>query len=353
MSRQLIAMDWRTVGYGVIACMLLLGSGIVIAEESQPGALDFTKRLYVTGGVGVTRIEPESSTDALTVSDNSDAGGHLGFGYDINRLLSVEGYIADLGTADIDFLGTPAGTVDYHVFGISALGYLLNSRSGFILGDSDADGLFRREGLSLYGRLGIGHLRNSASRVDFNRDYPTHAAFGVGLEYGFSNGFALRSELMGLDTDARYLNVGLLKRFGDVRQPAPLPAVEDQTTAIVPTVAEDPVVIKPVVPPYIYFEFDRSELSAEAQAKLDDFAQAMNENELGMSIDGHTDWIAPEQYNMSLSVRRAEAVSNYLVSKGLDAQRMTLMGYGETRPISSNNTANGRALNRRVEIQIR
>jgi outer membrane protein OmpA-like peptidoglycan-associated protein len=56
---------------------------------------------------------------------------------------------------------------------------------------------------------------------------------------------------------------------------------------------------------------------------------------------------------LGLSIRRAEAVYNYLVSKGLAAERMSTMGYGETRPISSNNTANGRALNRRTEIQLR
>ena len=111
--------------------------------------------------------------------------------------------------------------------------------------------------------------------------------------------------------------------------------------------------IEPLVPPLVYFEFDRSDISTEDADKLDLFAESMAENDLEIMIDGHTDWIAPEQYNMSLSVRRAEAVYNYLASKGLATERMTTMGYGETRPISNNNTANGRALNRRVEIQIR
>jgi outer membrane protein OmpA-like peptidoglycan-associated protein len=56
---------------------------------------------------------------------------------------------------------------------------------------------------------------------------------------------------------------------------------------------------------------------------------------------------------MSLSLRRAEAVYNYLASKDIAPERMTMMGYGETRPISNNNTATGRALNRRAEIHIR
>ena len=338
----------------VAMAVAMVGSAVVHADD-HPAAPDFTKRLYLNGGIGLTRIEPESPSDALRVSDNSDTGGHLGIGYDLNRFISIEGYIADLGTSDIEFLGAAAGTVDYQVFGLSALGYLFNSQSGFGLVDSDTNGLFRREGLSLFGRVGIGHMRNDAERVEYFRDHPTHAAFGLGLEYGFRNGFALRTELMSMDTDAKYLNVGVLKRFGDVRVPAAVvpvaPKVEPKTPVAPPVAPVEP--IEPVVPPFVYFEFDRSELTDEAQQKLDNFAAAMAEREEPFVIDGHTDWIAPEQYNMSLSVRRAEAVANYLVSKGIDRQRITTMGYGESRPISNNNTANGRALNRRAEIQIR
>jgi len=346
-----------TTAVGVFLSVLMMG--VSPAKADGHGNQDFTQRVYINGGVGITRIEPESSTDALTVSDNSDTGAHLGVGFDLNRFLSVEGYLADLGTADIDFLGTPAGTVDYLVFGASALGYLFNSRSGFVLGDGDTEGLFRREGLSLYGRLGIGHMRNESSRVESNRDYPTHAAFGAGLEYGFRNGFALRTELMGMDTDARYLNVGILKRFGEVAAaappasptpkvalPAPLPVTP---TAVAP---QAPEVFRAIAAPFIYFEFDKSDLSAQAKEKLDVFAQAIIGKDLDIKVDGHTDWIAEEAYNVSLSIRRAEAVANYLIGKGMEANRITTMGYGEARPASTNDTAEGRRLNRRTEVVI-
>lgn len=342
----------RAMSLLTVSAVLVGTAGIVTAQDVDNA--DFSKRFYINGGLGVTQVEPKSPTDALTVSDDSDAGGHLAFGYDLSRIFTLEGYIADLGTADIDFLGSPAGSIDYQVLGVSLLGYLVNSRSGVSFLDSDTDGLFRREGLSLYGRVGIGHMENDAQGVDYFRDYSTHAAFGLGLEYGFSNGFALRTEIMSLDTDAKYLNIGLLKRFGSVPVAVPppvLPKVEE--VAMAPALPIEPVVIKPVVPPLAYFEINRSDLSAEDTEKLDVFADAMQENDLDIIIDGHTDWIAPEEYNMSLSVRRAESVYNYLTSKGLAPERLTTMGYGETRPISNNNTANGRALNRRVEIHIR
>ncbi|MGQ7847957.1 OmpA family protein [Granulosicoccus sp. 3-233] len=344
----------RAMGLLTCTAMIVATSGTATAQEAT--STDFTKRLYVNGGVGITRVEPESPTDALTISDDSDSGGHLAIGYDLSRMFTVEGYIADLGAADVDFLGTPAGSVDYQVFGLSLLGYLVNSRSGFSLMDADTEGLFRREGLSLYGRAGIGHMENDSENVDYVRDYATHAAFGLGLEYGFRNGVALRTELMSMDTDAKYLNVGVLKRFGSVPVAVPaavVPTVAVAQVAVEPELPKETPVVAPVVPPLVYFEFDRSEINSEDALKLDAFAEAMQENELEIMIDGHTDWIAPEQYNMSLSIRRAEAVYNHLASKGVAPERMTTMGYGETRPISNNNTANGRALNRRVEIQIR
>lgn len=358
-KRTRLSVFGQTVAAAFAICSLI---GSVSAEDTVAGAVsnqDFTKRIYINGGLGLTRVEPESPSDALSISDNTDSGGHLAIGYDLNRLLTVEGYVATLGEAQVDFLGDTVGSVDYLVFGASLLGYLVNSRSGFVFGDSDVDGLFRREGLSLYGRLGIGHIENDADRVEYFRDHPNHVAYGLGLEYGFANGLALRTEIMAFDTDARYFNVGLVKRFGDVASVAtvaPVAAVvkaPDAETSPAAALPEGPVMFKPVVPPFIYFEFDKSEISDEDRDRLDTFVAAMQDKDMTIMIEGHTDWIAPEAYNMSLSVRRAEAVFNYLASKGIAREKMTTMGYGENRPISNNNTSEGRALNRRSEIQLR
>ncbi|MFK7995602.1 MAG: OmpA family protein [Granulosicoccus sp.] len=333
----------------------VLGSivGLLFICLTPLQAQDFNQRFYLNGGVGVTQLEPESSSDALTVSDKSDSGGHLAVGFDVSRFLTVEGYVASLGSAQAEFLGTSAGSVDYTVFGVSALGYLLNSRSGFILGDDSQTGLFRREGGSLYARVGIGHMRNDSTRVEHRRDYPSHAAFGIGFEYGFTNGFALRTELMSMDTDAQYLNVGILKRFGSAGA-LPVAAAALPVAPVVdsPEPPAEPIVFKPVQAPYIYFDTDESTLTPESNEKLDAFAERVRDTKLRLKVGGHTDWIAPEAYNMSLSVRRAEAVANYLVSKGVPRERLTTMGYGENQPISNNNTEEGRALNRRSEIQL-
>lgn len=329
-----------------VASLVLAASALA---QEQPVMNDFSQRFYITGGLGVTQVEPESPSPALTVSDSNDTGGHLGIGVDLNRFLSIEGYFADLGAAQIQFLGDDAGSVDYQVYGISALGYLYNWQSGPGLMDSDINGLFRREGLSLYGRFGLGHIQNDSTGVAYFRDHPNHATFGVGLEYGFTNGVALRTEVVSYDTDAQYLNVGILKRFGRVQEPVvePRPTPKEP----VPPVPKEPEA--PVLPPYIYFDYDASDLNEAARTKLDDFSENMKNNDQSIHISGHTDWIASEQYNMALSIRRAEAIASHLVSGGIDPSRITTKGYGETRPISSNDTEAGRALNRRGEIQIR
>jgi len=72
-----------------------------------------------------------------------------------------------------------------------------------------------------------------------------------------------------------------------------------------------------------------------------------------MEIDGHTDSVGTEEYNQRLGQRRADAVKNYFISKGIRASRLTARSFGETRPVASNDTEEGRQTNRRVELRPR
>jgi len=358
----------NSVGIPLVSAALLTLAASWAAFAQDDVLPDFQKRIYINGGVGVTEIEPESPTDALTVSDNTDTGFHLALGYDINRFLSLEGYVADLGTAQIAFLGDDIGSIDYRVFGISALGYLFNSRSGATFRDSDLDGAFRREGLSIYGRLGLGSLNNSSEGVDFFQDHTSHAAFGLGLEYGFRNGFALRAEAMAFDTDAAYLNVGILKRFGKSHVPAalatpavvvsePAPKVVEIVTPAplpipLPLPVEVPVLPDPIEIPGGNYAFDRVDIMPQFARDLDDLAAVLIKNDIGIYISGHADWIGSDQYNLGLSERRAAGVKMYLQNRGVAAQLLETRAYGESRPIADNTTDSGRAMNRRVEIEL-
>ena len=101
----------------------------------------------------------------------------------------------------------------------------------------------------------------------------------------------------------------------------------------------------------IYFDFDKSTLRPESFLELDRWVKTFKDNPaLNAEIHGHTCWIGTEKYNLGLSERRATAVSNYLVSQGVGKDRLTMIGYGESKPIASNETRAGREQNRRVEI---
>jgi OmpA-OmpF porin, OOP family len=126
--------------------------------------------------------------------------------------------------------------------------------------------------------------------------------------------------------------------------PAPAPA---------PVVAPVPASEKVTYAADAFFDFDKSVLKPEAKEKLDDLVSKTKEINLEVIIAvGHTDSVGTDAYNQKLSVRRAESIKTYLVAKGLEANRVYTEGKGEKQPVASNKTAEGRAKNRRVEIEV-
>jgi OOP family OmpA-OmpF porin len=102
-----------------------------------------------------------------------------------------------------------------------------------------------------------------------------------------------------------------------------------------------------------FFDFDKSVLKPEGRAKLDDLVSKMSGLNLEVIIAvGHTDSVGTDSYNQRLSIRRSEAVKSYLVSKGVEKNRVYTEGKGEKQPVADNKTAEGRAKNRRVEIEV-
>jgi len=102
------------------------------------------------------------------------------------------------------------------------------------------------------------------------------------------------------------------------------------------------------------FDFDKSVLRPDGKKAIDDALAKIQGTDLEMVIaTGHTDSIGTEQYNQRLSERRAEAVKQYLVSKGIPASKVTTIGKGESQPVATNKTKEGRQKNRRVDIEFK
>jgi outer membrane protein OmpA-like peptidoglycan-associated protein len=129
--------------------------------------------------------------------------------------------------------------------------------------------------------------------------------------------------------------------------PPPAPAVAEAPPPPAPAQR------KKIVLRGVHFDFDKANIRADAEPILDTAVSTLQSDQpVEIVVEGHTDSVGTEQYNQSLSVRRATAVRDYLEMKGIDASRMTIEGFGESNPVASNDTAEGRAQNRRVELRV-
>ncbi len=146
---------------------------------------------------------------------------------------------------------------------------------------------------------------------------------------------------------------------------APAPAAPPPVAApAAPRVTPPAAVAAPAAPPApvsekvtfaadAFFDFDKAILKPDAQAKLADLVDKTQGVNLEVIIAvGHTDSVGSDAYNNKLSVARAEAVKNFLVSKGVEKNRVYTEGKGESSPVADNRTAEGRAKNRRVEVEV-
>jgi OOP family OmpA-OmpF porin len=107
----------------------------------------------------------------------------------------------------------------------------------------------------------------------------------------------------------------------------------------------------------VNFDFDESAIRPDAAVVLDEAAVLLADTlrecpSRSVVVEGHTDWTGPEAYNQGLSERRAASVKDYLVRKGVPASELKTVGYGESRPIATNETREGRAMNRRVDLRM-
>jgi len=121
--------------------------------------------------------------------------------------------------------------------------------------------------------------------------------------------------------------------------------------AAAPAAAPPPPERQPLSFHTVYFDFDKSVLTASAKTELDKAAKIMMDNpEVVLELQGNTCNLGPEAYNLKLGERRAKSVFAYLTSKGINANRLKTVSFGESKPTAPNTTKDGRIKNRRVDM---
>ncbi|CAD5108802.1 OmpA family protein [Zestomonas carbonaria] len=208
-------------------------------------------------------------------------------------------------------------------------------------------------GLRPYVSAGVGH--QTIGQESGGRDHTTQGILGAGLKYYFTEHFYARGGVDGLYNfdrgDSEWMaGVGVGVNFGGAK-PAPVVAAPEPIPEPEP-VEEPPQTVR--VELDVKFDFDKSVVKEESYGDIKNLADFMNQYpQTTTVVEGHTDSVGTDAYNQALSERRANAVRDVLVNQyGVGAERVDSVGYGESRPVADNATAEGRAINRRVEAEV-
>ncbi|MBD9456947.1 OmpA family protein [Pseudomonas sp. PDM05] len=215
------------------------------------------------------------------------------------------------------------------------------------------------DSLRPYVEGGFGHQSRGNVKADGHsgRDQSTLAIVGTGVKYYFTDNLYARA---GVEADYAMDNgkwdysalVGLGVNFGGnagAVAPAPTPAPAPEPTPE----PEAPVAQVVRVELDVKFDFDKAVVKPNSYGDVKNLADFMKQYPAThVEVAGHTDSVGPDAYNQKLSQRRADAVKQVLVKDGVAANRVTSVGYGESRPVADNATEAGRAVNRRVEASV-
>jgi OOP family OmpA-OmpF porin len=353
---------------------------VTLAAIASPFATADEPGWYAGANIGQSRAKIDDERISRSVlgsgfssisiiDDNRDVGYKLFGGYQLNKNIAVEGGYFDLGkfgyTATTVPPGTLTGNIKLRGVNLDLIGMLPITEKFSAFGRVGANYAQARDSFSGTGAVSVSNPNPRKRELNHK--------FGLGLQYAFSESLAMRAEVeryrindaVGRRGDVDMLSVGLVYRFGAKETAAPAkrevapqyvaaaPAPQPAVVAPPPQPVQVPVSEKITFAAETLFDFDKSAVKPEGKAALDDLLnkqKGMN-TEVMITV-GHSDSVGTDAYNQKLSIRRAEAVKAYLISQGIDQSRVYTEGKGETQPVAENKTAQGRAQNRRVTVEV-
>lgn len=291
---------------------------------------------YIGGKLGYSWLDGSCTVDN-SCSDDGGAGG-IYAGYNFTDILGLE--------AGYDYLGD----FDAGPFDDSMKAFTLAPKLTIPVNDFD-----------IYAKLG-------AARVDYNDIDDTVLLAAIGTEFGLSENVFGRIEYQRINNitegiveslDVNSLFFGLTYKFGSESAPVTATAVEEamveEPVAEVASTMEEPMPEVRMFQEYgvELFDNDSFELAPNSEQYFDWLIGVLNKYpQAEVQIIGHTDSRGSAAYNQTLSEKRAQSVADYLYTQGIEESRVTVMGEGESKPKASNDTAEGRMANRRVEVII-
>ncbi len=331
---------------------VLTASATVWALGSCFGAATASAEWNIDAYVGSTYSDDEDG-ETGEITFGARAGYFFSLGeskFDLGPFIDASGVIDDDDDTPRDFTFVP----------VSALGmlrYRLIEAEGFALHPYAAVGPS-----AVWNQLEIGSADDDDVDVGLDARGGLRAIiydrFAVFTEYRynqFDSNYDLSDVGPDIEVDDNYHSIlfGLGYRFVSAAEPPPPPPPAPE-----PAPAAEP---EPLPPPTkqrlvlrgVTFAFDKSDLSPEATGILDSAATALKGTpEAEVVVEGHTDAIGSDDYNMKLSQRRATSVRDYLVGQGVASERLSVEAFGESQPVADNDTEEGRAQNRRVELEV-
>ena len=358
----------------IATAMLLLAGNAAVADDSG---------WYAGGNLGQSRATIDEArivdglkTSGFTTASITDDDRHLGYklfgGYQFDRYLSLEAGYFDLGqfnfAANTMPPGTYRGNLKLNGGNVDLVGTLPLTRRFALLARIGANYADVRDSFSGTGLVVVTDPRRSENATNYK--------FGFGMQYAFTESLVMRAEAeryriddpveRGADIDL--ISIGLLYRFG--RHPAvtearaevvPTPVAEPVAVVAAPEPVPEPPAPPPVMPTQQYcsvldvqFEINRHEIRRQDKEKLAVVGTFLTKYpQTTAVIEGHTDNVGTPGNNMTLSEARAESVVSYLEDHyQIAADRLTAVGYGDTRPRADNSSEEGKRLNRRIDAVI-
>lgn len=346
--------------------------GLLSAQGAlQAETLEEHGPLYFNVGAGISKVEPEIEKGInAKITKKQSQGYRIGAGYKFTPKWAAELQYSDLGESEVTSASGVKAKIPYQFAGLAGV-----------------YSPFAKEKLGGFNWLleaGLGKLNTKSEKnVKLKKVGDVQVFFGTGVEYAFNHSFGVRLMAESYDKDAALLTLGL-----NYAPHTAKPVIEPP-----PVVVPEPVVVvqAPEPPPNpdldgdgvtndkdccpntapglevngygcpvlnqslqnINFEYKSSALTAESKVILNSIVESMKSySTASVELGAHTDSIGSDRYNLKLSQQRAQSTMDYLISQGISPSRLSAQGYGEMNPIASNDTDEGRALNRRVEIRV-